>query len=444
MDFKTRNMITLMTTVIRWHGVWPIGAWRIYGAIGVACWLSLLVVQPLWAADFTVNTKFDGADSDLTDGLCLNVLVEAGGACTLRAAIQQANATLAPDTIHLPAGVYVLTLENELDAAEDAGASGDLDITGNIVIEGAGADVTIIEAHDDLNDRVLHLVGDDAVLGLNRVTVRNGNTTGLATGTRDGGGILVGGGKLDAFELVVSDSQSPSFGGGIMFIGVNSSVLHRCTIHGNAATGTNGRGGGIFHGQNYLLTLANCTISDNEATSRGGGIDVSNNSNLIVLLNTTVANNRLTGDPEEGAGIYIGNNTDLHIFSSLIADNVAQGNVPNDCYGQIDVLDHSLVEAPAASDACRVALDGENVNSLFGADDPQLGPLVNNGGTLPTHALLEGSIAIDAGSPLDPGSGGRACYGMDVRGQLRPARLACDMGAFELPQFLFVPTLQKQ
>jgi hypothetical protein len=412
-------------------------------AICFACCLALWAAHPLWAAEFDVDSELDGVDSNLGDGICANVTVAVGAVCTLRAAIQEANFNpLDADTINLPAGTYVLTIENEFDNAEDAAATGDLDITTNVSIEGAGADVTIIEASTELHDRVIHLVGEDAILGLSRVTVRNGNTTELV-GTRDGGGILVGGGKLDGFELVVADNTSPTFGGGIMFIGVNSSTLHRCTINGNAATGTNARGGGIFHGQNYVLSLANCTISDNEAVSRGGGIDVSNNSNDFFMLNTTVAANRLTGDPEEGAGIYIGNSTEVHIFSSLIADNFAQGDVPNDCYGQIDVLDFSLIEVPAAGNSCIIAGDGENNSSFFGSDDPLLGPLADNGGTLQTHALLAGSIAIDAGSQLAPGSGGRACYATDARGQVRPARAYCDMGAFELEAFLYMPKLEK-
>src|SRR5262249_36915443 len=66
------------------------------------------------AADpLTVTTTADGA------GSC------APGACTLRAAINAANATADEDTVVVPAGTYLLTLGT---AGEDAGASGDLDL----------------------------------------------------------------------------------------------------------------------------------------------------------------------------------------------------------------------------------------------------------------------------------------------------------------------------
>ena len=63
---------------------------------------------------------------------------------------------------------------------------------------------------------------------------------------------------------------------------------------------------------------------------------------------------------------------------------------------------------------------------------PLLGPLQDNGGPSQTHALLQGSPAIDAGNPATPGSGGSACEAIDQRGVSRPQGAACDIGAFEL------------
>src|SRR4051794_6527327 len=100
--------------------------WQVGLAFCFACCVALIVVHPVWAKDFTVNTQKDGVDSDLTDGLCLNITVVPvvpEGTCTLRAAIQQANATpLVADVIHLPKGTYRLTIKNLLDMAEDEAA----------------------------------------------------------------------------------------------------------------------------------------------------------------------------------------------------------------------------------------------------------------------------------------------------------------------------------
>jgi hypothetical protein len=55
------------------------------------------------------------------------------------------------------------------------------------------------------------------------------------------------------------------------------------------------------------------------------------------------------------------------------------------------------------------SVNGTNINNRTG--DPLLGPLQYNGGSTQTHALLAGSIAIDAGNSTLP---------IDQRGFLRP------------------------
>ena len=68
---------------------------------------------------------------------------------------------------------------------------------------------------------------------------------------------------------------------------------------------------------------------------------------------------------------------------------------------------------------------------LVGAS-PNLAPLANNGGPTQTHALNAGSVAVDAGDPGVPGSGGIACEATDQRGTTRPQGIRCDIGAFEV------------
>src|SRR5687768_12251788 len=73
------------------------------------------------AATFPVNTTFDGTDATPGDAVCAT----ATGTCSLRAAIQEANATGGGDTVALPAGTYTLTLAG---TGEDMAATGDLDV----------------------------------------------------------------------------------------------------------------------------------------------------------------------------------------------------------------------------------------------------------------------------------------------------------------------------
>src|SRR5438105_1369453 len=111
------------------------------------------------ASTFTVTKTTDTAD-----GTC-------DSDCSLREAIIAANSNPGPDTITLHAGVYTLTLPA---AATDA-QGGDLDVTSNITINGAGAKTTIVDA-SALSERVLEVHGAGA-LTLSGVTLTNGSDT---------------------------------------------------------------------------------------------------------------------------------------------------------------------------------------------------------------------------------------------------------------------------
>src|SRR3954454_12628224 len=93
--------------------------------------LSLLAVPAAHATTISVSTESD-----------------APGACSLRDAVTAANtdspagscaAGSGADTIALPAGRYELT---QPGAGEDANASGDLDVTADLTIAGAGTSRT--------------------------------------------------------------------------------------------------------------------------------------------------------------------------------------------------------------------------------------------------------------------------------------------------------------
>src|SRR4029453_4363971 len=87
--------------------------------LAVAFAASFLLVMtadgPAYAATYTVTKTADTAD-----GAC-------DADCSLREAVIAANSTpITADTISLPAGTYTLTRSG---ANEDAGSTGDLDIT---------------------------------------------------------------------------------------------------------------------------------------------------------------------------------------------------------------------------------------------------------------------------------------------------------------------------
>src|SRR5437867_2704086 len=104
--------------------------------------LFVVAAPPVQAMTFMVDSTADAVDAAPGDGTCAT----AGSACTLRAAIQEANALAGNDTIDVPAGTYTLGIPagGETTVGLDA-AVGDLDITQNLTITGAGAATTIVD-----------------------------------------------------------------------------------------------------------------------------------------------------------------------------------------------------------------------------------------------------------------------------------------------------------
>ncbi len=106
---------------------------------GAAASLILVGVpaQPASALELVVTSGEDAVDAAPGDGECAT----AQGECTLRAAVQEANATAGLDRVVLPAGVFSLSLLGE----EDESLAGDLDITEEIVLQGDGRESSVVD-----------------------------------------------------------------------------------------------------------------------------------------------------------------------------------------------------------------------------------------------------------------------------------------------------------
>lgn len=401
--------------------------------------------QSAYAATFTVNSTADAVDTNPGDGVC----ADGSGNCTLRAAIMEVNALPGADTITLPAGTYTLTIPG---AGEDAAATGDLDITGALTINGAGAASTIIDGGG--LDRVFE-VRPGATVQIDAVTVQNGNarTTGdsgggifnqgamvLANSTvasnaaSGGGGIWNYGGTLAISSSTIRNNDTFYYGSGIWNYG-GVLTLTNSTVRNNDAGGY--RTGGIANvGGN--ATLTNSTVNGNISTNQGAG-GIVNWAATLTLINSTVSGNTGSGYGGGISNVYSGmvtlvnstvsGNIDIYLnvpFVGGILNDSGTTTLKNtgvvnnglaDCSGSITSLGHNL-----ASDAsCALGGTGDMNNT-----DPLLGPLANNGGPTMTHALLDGSPAIDA-VPLPD-----CTVSTDQRGVLRPQGAACDIGAFEL------------
>ena len=104
--------------------------------------LALACATPPRPPPSPATTTQDAVDATI-DGTC----AIAGGGCSLRAALQEANATTDPDDIALPAGRFKIALGG---TSEDAAARGDFDSTHDVTITGAGANLTVIDGNEPI------------------------------------------------------------------------------------------------------------------------------------------------------------------------------------------------------------------------------------------------------------------------------------------------------
>lgn len=421
--------------------------------------------QVAYAATIIVNTSVDELNTN--------------GNCSLREAIRAANLDInvdactagnGADTITLSSGVYTLAISGQDDNTD---ATGDLDISSNVTINGAGANTTIIDGNK--LDRVIDVLAGATVI-INRITIQNGQN-GFACGaglhnqgtltvqsttirnnqSSCGGGIfndspgilmlsqstviansssVTGGGiyntaggnfglgKLTLIQSSVSDNNGGLGGGGISNLG--TTILSQSTVSGNRALD----GGGIVSEGSGLLTLTNSTVSGNTADRDGGGIMSDSSSlNNVTLVNNTADNDH--NGVGNGGGIY--NRSAGNAQNTIIANNVDTGGETPDCSGTLNSQGYNLIQN---STGCTI--NGNLTGNWLGVD-PLLGPLQNNGGSTETHALLPGSAAIDGGDPVGCRDEANLVLTIDQRGFPRPvdgnqdSAVLCDIGAYEAP-----------
>lgn len=330
--------------------------------------LSLLVWNGgAFAAVVTVNTATDDFGS-------------VTGNCSLREAIQSTNTnadfggcthtgtyvTATADVIVLPTlgagGSFLLSRVG----TDDTNGTGDLDISGNLVINGVSATNSVIRGDtadpDSQRHRLIHVIS--GIVQINDVTLRDG----LEDGTVAGGGLRTEpGSNTTLLRVVVTDNIADGNAGGILNRG--AMTISASTVSQNrtreAATG----GGGIFNSPNAVLTIEDTRILDNTAnagadgSAMGGGIFSDDNSTLVLdncvvdgnladgrrildrdgrgggiftnggftMDQSSVTNNEAIGRTGQGGGIEIGNlSSSVAIRHSVISFNVARQSLSKD------------------------------------------------------------------------------------------------------------------
>ena len=336
-------------------------------------WLSTSSTT-VFAADFTVNNTTDAVDADTGDGIC----EVTPGICSLRAAIMQANALAGPDTINVPAGTYELTITGVDERCDEAtptptpctidgitaayvpvitsdASIGDLDITDDVTITGAGSDQTKIiwgttgpapypltgDTDPLSGDRIFHVAlpalatVDIASVVIQGLTVVNGEvglkpTVAADVCIDDGSGITTDytPANLNAYDIAVTNTtcgtldQDGKLVGGTIIIDQFRRMGGAIALGGGYAvvtydeTKVGSPPDDITGGEGSTATIEGVSLNDVVVINNWSGAD---GGGIHSIVPATISQSKISGNTSaggNGGGLY--NEANLTISDTLI------------------------------------------------------------------------------------------------------------------------------
>lgn len=267
------------------HARWMTTAFRGVLAAILATSLTMWNLGPVpvaRAAIFTVNSTADASDNNLGDGVCLTATLTD---CTLRAAIEEANALAGADTIQVPGGTYVLT-------------GGTLPVTSTIQIAPTSASAAVTISGGGQAAPVFSL-GTGANLQLSQLTV-TGATVAPAIDVTDG-----------------------------------TLILTTSTLTGNT-------GGALrLNGATAVATISETTIANNSGGAASVDLAVANAT--ATLTRVTIAGN--SGGSVVG-GLRVETDAVANLSGSIVANNTGGGA---DCIGAVTAGGLNIIETPGCT-----------------------------------------------------------------------------------------------
>jgi CSLREA domain-containing protein len=351
---------------------------------------ALLAICPAGAQAATFHVT---KTADTNDGAC-------DADCSLREAIVAANANAGADDVTVPAGSYVLSIAG---TGEDAGATGDLDVTDDLNLSGAGAASTTIVGNG--GDRVLDVdplsTGVSAMVADVRVT--NGRAVAFGGGIRNAGTLLLTDSTISDNKAEVTTPIINSIGGGVATGAGGVTTISNCLVTGNMATGDGdagaavGGGVGSFDGETIVESS---TIIDNQAFASspnapgiGGGIGIVDGT--LSVDSSTVSGNGVVGFPAAGGG---GIGVACEVFSPCGALSISGSTISDN-----DAFAFSEVNGGGAFFSSGSFL---LVNSTLTNNAAEMGPAPGVGSPAPGANLgILGTNGTIANATIESGTG---------------------------------------
>lgn len=349
--------------------------------------LHLILAGSLQAAVLTVTTK-----DDTNDGVC-------DSHCSLREALGAV--TSGGDTIIFARDLRGTTIQ----------LTRTLETNGRPFIDGPNKRRITLRGNGTF--RILRTRGITQIDGL---IITDGGEL-----ESEGGGIY-NTGTLNLLNCLVTNNKAAN-GGGIYSL-YGTVWIYDSSIAGNASTAQDSTGGvELFRSSTRIV---NSTISGNlsQSTNGGaGGVRFVESPNWFIN-GSTIAYNISNSTVDGSAGGFVPfRGTPGPIANTILAKNT--GFNP-DYYGWSSGAKNSLIGITDSRSGFHNGVNGCIVGSAANPVDPQLGLLSENGGRIPTHALLNTSHAIDAG-----GNTLLINSLTDQRGFNRIVNTTVDIGAFE-------------
>ncbi len=245
-----------------------------------------------FAESFTVNELADTVDVNIGDGTCADI----SGNCSLRAAIQEANFTVASDTIALPEGTFKITIPG-ID--EQIAATGDLDIQNTLIVNGTSREGTVISGNN--LDRIFDVVSDKKLTVQNLTltkglissygsAINNSQTTfllelnNLNVSENKGSAVFSASGAAIT-DSVFSENTSTGTPGGDLYIptsGTNDVTISGSTFSNSSVPSA--PGGSAFIAVNNKISISDTEYTDINSSSGGGCLFLAGSE--ISIINT--------------------------------------------------------------------------------------------------------------------------------------------------------------